>query len=109
MTRPVHVLGYAAWCALAWMVCDTAEAGQITFPAHVGYRAERWSPAYGNRVRVCPLPTPVPACLLGDGWIDPDDTSPIPGYWLRHVIVRKDGAAVLFFCRNGEQCEGDTP
>jgi len=101
-----YLLAYA--CAAAWIFWPTpAHAEQITFPAHVGYASNRWAPTYGNRIKVCPLPTPVPACLLGDGWIDPDEVSPIPGYWLRHIIVRADGAAVLFFCRDGSKCEGD--
>ena len=107
MKRTLYIAAYATWCALAWAVCGTADAGQITFPAHIGYSAERWAPTTGNRIKVCPLPTPVPACILGDGWIDPDEVSPIPGYWLRHLIVRADGAVVLFFCRNGQRCEGD--
>ncbi len=102
----VYLAAYIS--ALAWVLWPTpAHAGQVTFPAHIGYRAERWAPTYGNRIRVCPLPTPVPACILGDGWIDPDEISPIPGYWLRHLIVRADGAVVLFFCRDGQRCGGD--
>lgn len=110
MNRRAFYLTYLAayLCAVVWALWPApAQAGTITFPAHVGYQANRWAPAQGNRIRVCPLPTPVPACLLGEGWIDPDNTSPIPGYWLRHVIVRKDGAAVLFFCRDGTRCPGD--
>jgi len=95
---PASTLLVAATCA---------QAGTITFPAHVGYKPERWAPTYGNRVKVCPLPTEVAACARGEGWQDPDEVSPIPGYWLRHTIVRKDGALVLFFCLNGTKCRGD--
>ena len=89
------------------LIAVSAQAGTITFPAHIGYHAERWAPTYGNRIRVCPLPTTVEQCAAGIGWQDPDEVSPIPGYWLRHIIARKDGAAILFFCKNGTKCQGD--
>lgn len=96
-----------AIAALLLTLATCASAGTITFPAHVGYAADRWAPTYGNRLRVCPLPTTPAACASGSGWVDPDEVSPIPGYWLRHTIVRADGAVVLYFCRNGTRCPGD--
>jgi len=91
------------WLLLT-LLAPLAHAATITFPAHVGYTSDRWAPTHGNRIRVCPLPTTLAACAAGSGWIDPDVTSPIPGYWLRHTIKRNDGAIILFFCKAGTQC-----
>lgn len=109
MKRTLYVAAYATWCALALAICGTADASDsIDFPVHIMYRAQRLQmPTQTTRLQVCPMTTPLPACLLGDGWIDPINTSPVPGYWLRHVVYRTDGAAVLFMCRDGGLCEGD--
>lgn len=96
-----------ALAALLLTLATCASAGTITFPAHVTYTSARWAPTYGNRLRVCPLPNTYADCAAGTGWVDPDEVSPIPGYWLRHTIVRADGAVVLYFCRNGTRCPGD--
>lgn len=94
--------------ALLLTLATCAQAGQITFPAHVGYAPARLQlPTQTTRLKVCPLPTSLWACAAGQGWVDPATTSPIPGYWLRHVVYRTDGAAVLFFCPDGGLCEGD--
>lgn len=85
-----------------------AQADTITFPAYVGYAPARLQlPTQTTRLKVCPLPTSLWACFAGQGWVDPATTSPVPGYWLRHVVYRNDGAAVLFFCKDGGLCEGD--
>lgn len=101
------ILYVISFLAASCIVHAVSAQGMITFPAHVGYRAERWAYSAGNRIRVCPLPTQVSECLAGRGWVDPDVDTPIRGYWLRHTIIRKDGAAVLYFCKDGKTCDGD--
>ena len=98
-----------ALAALLLSLATCAQAADaITFPVHVMYRAHRLQmPTQATRLKVCPLPTPVADCAAGAGWVDPINTSPVPGYWLRHVVYRTDGAAVLFLCRDGGLCEGD--
>ena len=84
----------------------------IIFAAQVGYGPARFQPpTQTTRLQVCPLPTTPADCAAGRGWVDPINVSPIPGYWLRHVIyAERPGVgrtAVLLFCRDGTLCPGD--
>lgn len=108
--------------ALVLVLITTQAAAEkietIDFPAQVGYKSERFQPPTRHtRLKVCPLPNATPApgqCLTPegkDGWIDPNTTSPVPGFWLRHVIYGERAGvgmvAVLFFCPDKALCPGD--
>lgn len=93
--------------ASAVLAASAAHADSIVFPMHIVYSSIRWAATYGNRIRVCPLPSTYAVCSAGAGWIDPDVASPVPGYKLRHVVRRGDGSVVLYFCPDPGKCEGD--
>ena len=81
------------------------------------YKAERFQPpTRTTRLKVCPIPNTATngQCLTPegtDGWIDPNTTSPVPGFWLRHVMyAERKGVgmiAILFFCPDKALCPGD--
>lgn len=102
---------------LVTLAVKASAADSIEFPAHVGYKSDRFqSPTRTTRLKVCPLPNTATAgqCLTPDGtdgWIDPNTTSPVPGFWLRHVMYAERAGvgmiAILFFCPDKALCPGD--
>ena len=98
---------YACVVVLLFGSKSASAAESVTFPARVSYSPARWTLASDDRIRVCPLPTEIPACILGDGWVDPVEKTPIAGYTLRTVLAFPSGWVTLYFCPDDKRCEGD--
>ena len=85
-----------------------AQPPALIIDVMVGYTSDRWGILQpNNQLAICPLPATTSDCASGRGWANPYQTSPIPGYFLRHIEVREDRAIVLFLCKLPTPCKGD--